>query len=59
MLRIIISMLSVIQQSPVSSDKNTWNFPNPKASMAWETLKVSVKITYKEIAIYLTNRLII
>lgn len=41
MLKMVISMLSAIQQIPVKNDSFTWNLPNPKALTAWVTVKVS------------------
>lgn len=38
---IVISIESLIQQSPTNSDSFTWNQPNPKAFTACATVKVS------------------
>ena len=39
--RIIISMLSAIQQSPTTKLSTIWNLPKPMLLMAWVTVKVS------------------
>ena len=39
--KIIISMLSAIQQSPTMMLSTTWNLPNPMLLTAWVTVKVS------------------
>ena len=39
--RIIISMLSAIQQSPTIKLRIIWNRPNPMLFTAWVTVKVS------------------
>lgn len=45
-LKIVISILSAIQQSPVNKDSLAWNLPNPKALTAWETVNVSANLEY-------------
>ena len=41
MERIIISMLSAIQQRPTTKLSTIWNLPKPMLLMAWVTVKVS------------------
>lgn len=43
MLKIVISIESVIQQRPVNKESFAWNFPNPNALTAWVTVNVSEK----------------
>lgn len=39
--RMVISMLSAIQHSPVHRDSLTWNQPKPRVFTAWVTVNVS------------------
>ena len=51
-LKIVISILSAIQHNPVNKESLAWNFPNPNAFTACDTVKVSIQFNWHTRSIF-------